>query len=84
MRGIVQGVGFRPFVFGLAERLGLTGMVRNDPIGVEIDVQGDGDSIAAFVSALASGATTSHVANESARFVLPVGASCSQVPISER
>ena len=38
--GIVQGVGFRPFVYGLAARLGLTGWVRNTSAGVEIEVDG--------------------------------------------
>lgn len=52
VRGIVQGVGFRPFVFVLAERLGLAGTVLNDPSGVEIDVEGDSGAIAAFVRAL--------------------------------
>ena len=38
--GIVQGVGFRPFVWRLAQQLELTGWVRNDAQGVEILVQG--------------------------------------------
>ena len=40
VRGVVQGVGFRPFAFGLASRLGLSGFVRNDAEGVLIEVEG--------------------------------------------
>ncbi|WP_112478124.1 acylphosphatase [Vibrio variabilis] len=38
--GIVQGVGFRPFVYQQAKRLLLSGRVLNNPQGVKIDVQG--------------------------------------------
>ena len=40
IRGIVQGVGFRPFVYGLASRYKLTGWVKNTTGGVEIEVAG--------------------------------------------
>jgi hydrogenase maturation protein HypF len=40
VRGIVQGVGFRPFVYQLAEELKLSGWVRNDAEGVLIEVEG--------------------------------------------
>jgi hydrogenase maturation protein HypF len=40
LRGAVQGVGFRPFAFGLATRFGLGGFVRNDPSGVTIEIEG--------------------------------------------
>ncbi|MFA5472995.1 MAG: acylphosphatase, partial [Aminobacteriaceae bacterium] len=39
--GIVQGVGFRPFCARTAERLGLSGSVRNTSGGVEIELSGD-------------------------------------------
>ncbi|MCU0841669.1 MAG: carbamoyltransferase HypF [Thiobacillaceae bacterium] len=50
--GIVQGVGFRPYVWRLASDLGLTGWVRNDAAGVEILVEGDAEAVAAFTRRL--------------------------------
>ena len=40
VRGTVQGVGFRPFVFNLASRLRIAGFVRNNESGVEIEAEG--------------------------------------------
>ncbi len=54
IRGIVQGVGFRPFVFRLASELGLSGWVRNNPAGVEIEVQGFVEIVQAFEKRLLS------------------------------
>ncbi len=48
--GTVQGVGFRPYVYGLATRYGLTGFVANDPDGVVIEIEGNRTS--EFVAAL--------------------------------
>ena len=45
--GIVQGVGFRPFVYSLARRYGLTGWVRNTSAGVDIEADGTTDALAA-------------------------------------
>lgn len=50
--GIVQGVGFRPFVYGLALRHGLTGYVLNDASGVTIGAEGSPEQLAAFARAL--------------------------------
>jgi hydrogenase maturation protein HypF len=52
VRGQVQGVGFRPFVFHLAEMFSLTGFVRNGPDGVLIEGQGGEDALNAFALAL--------------------------------
>ncbi|MEP6815539.1 MAG: carbamoyltransferase HypF, partial [Marmoricola sp.] len=46
--GLVQGVGFRPFVYVTASELGLTGVVSNTPAGVLVEVEGDADAVAAF------------------------------------
>ncbi len=48
VKGIVQGVGFRPFVYQLAGRYGLKGQVINTPEGVVIDVEGKTESIDKF------------------------------------
>jgi len=50
--GIVQGVGFRPFVYGLARRYGLTGWVRNTSAGVDIEADGTADALGVFTAAL--------------------------------
>ncbi|MBE0699623.1 MAG: carbamoyltransferase HypF, partial [Anaerolineaceae bacterium] len=52
VRGIVQGVGFRPFVFSLAEDLGLTGWVKNTSRGVEIEINGPSQSLEQFLQTL--------------------------------
>lgn len=50
--GVVQGVGFRPFVYRLAHRHQLTGWVLNDDRGVAIHVEGSGQALDAFDEAL--------------------------------
>src|SRR5919199_1420930 len=56
VRGIVQGVGYRPFVYGLALELGLAGWVLNDAAGVVADVQGRPEALDAFCRRLATDA----------------------------
>jgi hydrogenase maturation protein HypF len=50
--GVVQGVGFRPFVHRLATRHGLAGSVLNDGRGVVIEAEGHGDALDRFAAAL--------------------------------
>ncbi len=52
MEGIVQGVGFRPFVYSLATRLRLGGLVGNDVDGVFAEVEGDPAAVREFLDAL--------------------------------
>jgi len=52
VRGVVQGVGFRPFVWTVAARLGLSGWVRNTSGGVLVEVEGPAAAIAQFARAL--------------------------------
>ncbi len=54
VRGIVQGVGFRPFVYNLAQSLGLTGTVLNSSAGVTIEIEGGAAAIASFLERLRS------------------------------
>lgn len=58
VRGVVQGVGFRPFVFRLARDLELSGWVRNDSEGVEIEAQGLPGNISALLARLYGEAPT--------------------------
>ncbi len=52
VQGVVQGVGFRPFVYGLARRHELAGFVLNDGTGVVIEVEGPGPALDSFAQAL--------------------------------
>jgi len=52
VQGIVQGVGFRPFIYRLASRLQLTGFVLNDSSGVKIEVEGSDANITEFLNIL--------------------------------
>ena len=52
VEGIVQGVGFRPFVCSLAVRLGLNGFVGNDLHGVFAEVEGEPQAVAEFLKRL--------------------------------
>ncbi|MGV0643417.1 carbamoyltransferase HypF [Mycolicibacterium sp. XJ2546] len=52
VHGVVQGVGFRPFVYSCAAALSLAGCVRNDSSGAVIEVEGDAGDVEAFLSRL--------------------------------
>ena len=52
MRGVVQGVGFRPYVYNLAHRHRLAGFVLNSARGVFIEVEGPPAAVDAFIAAL--------------------------------
>jgi hydrogenase maturation protein HypF len=52
IHGAVQGVGFRPFVYRLANEFGLTGWVRNSTQGVSIDAEGDLEALGGFLTRL--------------------------------
>ncbi|OBF37765.1 carbamoyltransferase HypF [Mycobacterium sp. ACS1612] len=49
VHGVVQGVGFRPFVYTCAAALGLSGSVRNDTTGAVIEIEGDTADLERFL-----------------------------------
>ena len=60
VRGIVQGVGFRPFVLRLARAHSLAGWVLNEDTGVAIYVEGPEAALAAFLHGLENGRRRPH------------------------
>ncbi len=52
VRGVVQGVGFRPFVYRLAQEEGLAGSIGNDTDGVTIEIEGPAERLDAFLARL--------------------------------
>jgi len=54
IKGIVQGVGFRPFIYQLARRYQLTGHVTNTPEGVDLEVEGYQENIERFFQSILS------------------------------
>jgi hydrogenase maturation protein HypF len=75
VRGLVQGVGFRPFVHGLARRHALAGVVYNGPGGVHIEVEGGQSAIDGFVRDLWRAPSPAAVETVSCRPLVPRGAS---------
>jgi hydrogenase maturation factor HypF (carbamoyltransferase family) len=51
LTGVIQGVGFRPFVYQLAHRYDLKGFVENSSTGVTLEVEGKKHAIEAFLKA---------------------------------
>ena len=52
IKGIVQGVGFRPFIHRLVRERGLKGTIRNTSSGVTMELEGEGEAIRRFLTAL--------------------------------
>jgi len=50
--GLLQGIGFRPFVFQLAHEIGLTGWIQNSPQGVTIEAEGNDEALERFLQRL--------------------------------
>jgi hydrogenase maturation protein HypF len=74
VRGVVQGVGFRPFVYRLAAAHHLSGWVRNTSGKVEIEVEGDKATIQQFLHELATHAPPmAHIEEIQTKFSSPQG-----------
>ena len=73
-RGVVQGVGFRPFVHRLASRCGLSGWVENTPGGVVARVEGEPEAVARFRALFrAEAPPAARITRLSFRVVTPTG-----------
>jgi hydrogenase maturation protein HypF len=73
--GLVQGVGFRPFVYRLAEELELSGWVRNSSGGVVIEVEGSGEKVSCFVERISRDAPANSAIHRLERATLTPSAS---------
>ncbi len=70
--GVVQGVGFRPFVYALARELGLSGYVGNDSRGVVTEVEGAAEQVAEFCARVGSAAPARAVVESVCSARIPV------------
>ncbi len=73
IKGIVQGVGFRPFVYGLAMQHKLNGWVLNDNKGVHIEVEGQRDRVCDFISGLSSPPPLARIEKTAIEYSTPHG-----------
>ncbi len=84
VKGIVQGVGFRPFIFNLAKQYQLNGWVKNTSKGVIIEVDGKEETIQSFLKAIsASPPPLAHIDNIISNAVPPNGFTSFQIIESE-
>lgn len=74
IQGLVQGVGFRPFIYRLAGDLNLNGWVGNSPQGVQIEAEGDRGNLERFVDRLdADKPPLAMINNKELKWLDPVG-----------
>ena len=71
IRGTVQGVGFRPWVYRLATEAGIAGRVRNDATGVTIDAFGTEDALEHFLRRLGGSAPPAAVISDVRSWAIP-------------
>lgn len=84
MHGVVQGVGFRPFVYRIATEAGLAGCIGNDTSGVTIEAEGAPEQMDVFLRRLGSEAPPmSRIDAIEVRDVLPIGESAFRIVTSQ-
>ena len=84
LRGQVQGVGFRPFVYRLATEFRLTGWVKNSSQGAVIEVEGPESAVSAFEAALVDRLPPlAHISATQRSEVVPVGESGFRIVASD-
>ena len=81
--GLVQGVGFRPFVWRAATALGLSGWVSNDAAGVVLEVEGAAADVASLLAGLTSPPPLARVDAVRSEPVPPCGGAGFEVRISD-
>jgi hydrogenase maturation protein HypF len=85
IRGVVQGVGFRPFIYRLATELGLAGWANNSPQGVFIEVEGDKERLERFLlSVEKENPPRSFIQSLESSFLDPKGYSAFEIRESDR
>jgi hydrogenase maturation protein HypF len=85
VRGVVQGVGFRPFIYRLAVEEGLAGFVGNDTGGVTIEIEGAEERLDAFLARLrAEQPPLARIDSLSVRDLTATGEVGFQIVVSER
>jgi len=84
VRGVVQGVGFRPFVYRLALEEGLAGFIGNDTDGVTIEVEGPSPALSSFLARLrAEAPPLSRIDSVDLREIPPIGEAGFHIAASE-
>jgi len=73
IKGVVQGVGFRPFVYDLALGNNLKGWVLNDEKGVTIEIEGEKQRVDKFLSGLSSPPPIARIEKTAVNYRLPLG-----------
>jgi hydrogenase maturation protein HypF len=82
--GVVQGVGFRPFVYRLAQEEGLAGLIGNDTDGVTIEIEGPSEGIERFLTRLrAETPPLARIDSVAVRELVPAGEAGFRIVASE-